>query len=147
MSYNEAKIKKLEENPNVRRVSETNISFTPAFKLAAVKAYKAGKTPKEIFLEAGFDLAMFSTHKPKESLKRWRAIYALHGETGLLEERRGKESSGRPSSKELSVEEKLRRAEAKIKLLEMDNEFLKKLKTRERQATQDKRYAHHCASN
>ncbi|MGG4396531.1 hypothetical protein ABEX25_19690 [Paenibacillus thiaminolyticus] len=139
MRYNESQIKKLEENPNVKRVSETNISFTPAFKLGAVKAYKAGKTPREIFLEAGFDLEMFSPHKPKESLKRWRAIYAAHGEAGLLEERRGKGSSGRPTSKELSVEEKLRRAEAKIKLLEVENEFLKKLKVLERQAKQDKR--------
>ncbi len=126
MWYSELQIKKLEGNPNVFRVSETNISFTPVFKLAAVKAYKAGKTPNEIFLEAGFDLDMFSSRKPKESLKRWRSIYAAHGKAGLLEERRGKGSSGRPSSKGLSIEEKLRRAEAKIKLLEIENEFSKK---------------------
>jgi len=53
MRYSELQIKKLEGNPHVLRVSESNISFTPAFKLAAVKAYKAGKTPKEIFIEAG----------------------------------------------------------------------------------------------
>ena len=53
-------------------------------------AYKTGKTPKEIFLEAGFDVEMFSSRIPKESLKRWRATYAAHGETGLLQERRGK---------------------------------------------------------
>ncbi|WP_254777344.1 IS3 family transposase [Paenibacillus sp. cl6col] len=126
MWYSELQIKKLEGNPNVFRVSETNISFTPVFKLAAVKAYKAGKTPNEIFLEAGFDLDMFSSRKPKESLKRWRSIYATHGKAGLLEERRGKGSSGRPSSKGLSIEEKLRRAEAKIKLLEIEMSFLKK---------------------
>lgn len=81
MRYNESQIKKLEENPNVKRVSETNISFTPAFKLAAVKFYQAGKTPREIFLEAGFDLEMLSPHKPKESLRprsgfwRWRMSF------------------------------------------------------------------------
>ncbi|WP_368087134.1 HTH domain-containing protein [Paenibacillus sp. cl6col] len=83
---------KLEENPNVMHVSESNIFFTPAFKLAAVKAYKGGKTPKEIFLEAGIDLDMLSSRKPKESLKRRRYIYAAHDEAGLLEERRGKTS-------------------------------------------------------
>ncbi|MCM3039123.1 hypothetical protein M3201_05355 [Paenibacillus motobuensis] len=139
MRYTEAQIKQLEANPNVQRVSETNISFTPAFKLAAVKSYKAGKTPKEIFLEAAFDVDMFSSDKPKECLKRWRATYATHGEEGLLEERRGKGSPGRPSTKELSVEERLRRAEAKIKLLEVENEFLKKLESLERQAKQNKR--------
>lgn len=139
MRYTETQLTQLEVNPNVQRVSETNITFTPAFKLAAVKAYQAGKTPMEIFLEAGFDVGMFSSHKPKESLKRWRTIYAAHGEAGLLEERRGKGSPGRPSSKELSAEEKLKRAEAKIKLLEVENEFLKKLKALERQVKQDKR--------
>ncbi|WP_268627142.1 hypothetical protein [Paenibacillus alvei] len=69
MRYNELMIKKLEANPNVKQVSETNISFTQAFKLAAVEAHKAGKTPREIFIEAGFDIDMFSPQKPRESLK------------------------------------------------------------------------------
>lgn len=51
-----------------------------------------------------------------------------------LEERRGKGSSGRPYSKELSV----RRVETKIKLVDIGNEFLKKLKALERQEKQDK---------
>lgn len=83
-----------------------------------------------LFFKAGFDLEIFSQHKPKESLKHWKAIYAAHGEAGLLEERRGKSGFGRPSSKELSVEEKLRRAEAKIKLLEVENELKKAEGTR-----------------
>ncbi|RCW48613.1 hypothetical protein [Paenibacillus prosopidis] len=52
--------------------------------------------------------------------------------------RRGKASTGRPSSKELSTEEKLKRAEAKIKLLEVENEFLKKLEALERQAKRER---------
>lgn len=43
MRYSELQIKKLEGNPNVLRVSESNISLTPAFKLPAVKAYKSWK--------------------------------------------------------------------------------------------------------
>lgn len=70
-----------------------NISFTPAFKLAAVKAYKLEKR-----LEDGFDLDILSSRKPKESLKRWRSFTPLMAN---LEERRGKGSSGRPYSKEL----------------------------------------------
>ncbi len=58
--------------------------------------------------------------------------YSRYGEEGLLEERRGKGSSGRPSSKELTVAEKLRRAEARIQLLQAENELLKKLETLER---------------
>jgi transposase len=132
-------MRQLEANPNVLHVLEKNITFDPSFKLGAVKAYQAGKTPMEIFLEAGFDVDMLSLGKPKHSLKRWRDTYAAHGEAGLLEERRGKGSSGRPTSKELSTEEKLKRAEAKIKLLEVENDFLKKLKALERQAKLNKR--------
>jgi transposase len=80
----------------------------------------------QIFLEAGFDVGMFNMGKPKQSLKRWRGRYATYGEAGLLEERRVKGSPGRPPDKELSTEEKLKRAEAKLKLLEAENDFLKK---------------------
>lgn len=64
--------------------------------------------------------------------KRWSKIHASLGETGLLEERRGKGSSGRPNGSERSAEEKLRLAEARIKLLEAENELLKKLEALER---------------
>jgi transposase-like protein len=67
-------------------------------------------------------------------LNRWRTTYKNHGETGFLEERRGKGSTGRPSLKELSDEKKLEKAEARIKLLEAELDLLKKLEALERQA-------------
>jgi hypothetical protein len=45
-----------ESNPNAQYVSETNITYTAAFKLAAVQAYEQGQTPSEIFILTGFDL-------------------------------------------------------------------------------------------
>ncbi|MGG4442825.1 IS3 family transposase, partial [Brevibacillus fortis] len=66
---------------------------------------------------------------------RWRKAYATLGEVGLMEERRGKGSTGRKSEKELSAEDKLRRAEARIRLLEAENELLKKLEALERQTS------------
>lgn len=53
----------------------------------------------------------------------------------MIEERRGKSSTGRKSEGELSAEEKLRRAEARIRLLEAENELLKKLEALERQTS------------
>lgn len=72
-------------------------------------------------------------------MKRWRETYEKYGELGLEGERRGKGSTGRPSSKDLSTEEKLKKAEARIKYLEAENEFLKKLDELERQALKQKR--------
>lgn len=129
----------LENNPNVQSVTDRTITYAPAFKLAAVKAYKEGQTPMEIFLEAGFDMSVIGHQKPKQCLRRWREAFAAHGEDGLIQDQRGKLSTGRPSSKELSTEERLKRAEARIKLLEAENDLLKKLEALERQKLSRKR--------
>lgn len=128
----------LESNPNVVHVSEKAITYTSEFKLQAIKSYESGTAPMQIFLDAGFDVAAIGTKNPQTSLKRWRKSYRTCGEEGLLVDRRGRASTGRPSSKELTTEEKLKRAEAKIKLLEVENEFLKKLEALERQVKRDR---------
>ncbi|QIZ09493.1 IS3 family transposase [Priestia megaterium] len=130
--FTEYQIKELEKNPNVLRVSERAISYNSDFKVKAVMEYKSGKIPSQIFIENGFNLEVIGRHQPKRCLQRWRDTYEKFGELGLQSERRGKASSGRPSSKELSVEEKLKKAEARIKFLEVENGLLKKARgTRE----------------
>jgi len=137
--FTEHQIKELEKNPNVIHSSDKSISYAPAFKRKAVQEYKLGKTPTQIFIEAGFNIAVIGKDQPKRSLKRWRKTFEQFGEVGFQSERRGKASTGRPTSKNLSAEEKLRKAEARIKYLEAENEFLKKLEALERQAEKKKR--------
>ena len=132
--FNEHQRRLLEANPNVNSVSDRSIQYKPEFKVLAVKENQNGKGPSQIFTEHGFDLEMIGTKKAKESLSRWRNSYQLHGEEGFFEERRGKGSTGRPSTKELSPEKKLEKAEARIKYLEAEVELLKKLEELERQA-------------
>ncbi|HAQ08807.1 MAG TPA: IS3 family transposase, partial [Bacillus bacterium] len=93
------------------------ISYSPEFKLKAVTDYKSGKTPSQIFIEQGFDLDMIGKEQPKRCLKRWRDSYERFGEEGFLTERRGKGSTGRPSSRHLSVEEKLRKLRQELNSL------------------------------
>jgi len=50
---------------------------------------------------------------------------------GLQDSR--KDYSGRPKSRELSDSEKMKKLEAKIRLLEIENKFLKKLKKMRRE--------------
>ena len=138
--FTEYQIKELEKNPNVLRVSERAISYNSDFKVKAVMEYKSGKIPSQIFIENGFNLEVIGKNQPKRCLQRWRDTYEKFGELGLQSERRGMASSGRPSSKELSVEEKLKKAEARIKFLEVENDFLKKLEELERQALKKKRF-------
>jgi hypothetical protein len=82
---------------------------------------------------------VIGSEKPKQCLKRWRKTFNQFGEDGFLTERRGKGSTGRPSSKQLTAEESLRKAEARIKYLEAELEFLKKLDELERQVSKEKK--------
>jgi hypothetical protein len=130
--FTEYEMRILRSNPNVLKVSEKGFTYDPQFKLNAVNSYAKGRTPTQIFLDAGFDINLIGREKPKDCLRRWRQVYLSLGEKGLLQERRGSKSAGRPPTKELTVEDKLRRAEARVKLLEAENEFLKKLEALER---------------
>lgn len=124
--------KKLMQNKNVLKVSETKITYSLDFKVQAVRAYGEGKSPYLIFIDAGFDPDLIGHDNPQRCLRRWRRIFKQRGEQGLRDDRRGKGSTGRPLQRELMVEDKLRRAEARIKYLEKENEFLKKLDAIER---------------
>ncbi len=131
--FTEEQMRILEANPNVLRVTESAITYTPAFKLAALQAYMLGQTPSEVFIQAGFNLDVIGHQKPKHSLKRWRDTFNQYGEKGLTTERRGKGSTGRKPARELSAEDELKRAKAKIKLLEAQVDLLKKLDALEQQ--------------
>lgn len=138
--FTDYQINELEKNPHILRVSERAISYSPDFKIKAVMEYQSGKIPSQIFIENGFNLEVIGKKQPKKCLKRWRETYEKFGDQGLQSERRGKASTGRPSLKELSVEDKLKKAEARIKFLEAENDFLKKLEELERQVLKKKRY-------
>lgn len=124
---------KILRNKNVLKVTESKITYCPDFKIKAVRANLVeGKGPLAIFLEAGFDVDLIGRETPKHCLKDWRAIYRQRGEEGLRQDQRGRHSTGQPAERELTAEEKLRRAEARIRYLEKENELLKKLDAIER---------------
>ena len=66
-------------------------------------------------------------------LHRWERIYLEEGAAGLMTERRGRKSTGRPRKKPLNkvVENDLiaenQRLKEQLEYLEMENEYLKKL--------------------
>lgn len=132
-------IKELEQNPNVLRVSDRSITYHPEFKIRAVEAHKQGVGPTQIFLDHGFDLSAIGKEQPRRCLLRWRRTYAQYGQSGLERDQRGQGATGRATNRTLSSDEKLKRAEARIKYLEAENEFLKKLEMKERQAKQNRR--------
>jgi transposase len=123
--------KELKKNPYVKAVSEKAITYTDEFKRLFISENEAGKLPRQIFEEAGFDIEMIGMTRVHKSAERWRTAYKNQGVTGLEDTR--KYSSGRTLDRELSLEEKYARLEAKARLLEAENELLKKLDLLERQ--------------
>jgi len=126
----------LKENPYVKSVSEKAITYTDEFKRHFIAENENGKLPREIFEEAGLSADLIGTGRINTAAKRWRAAYRKIGVEGLQDTR--KTNSGRPSERELSLEEQIARLEAKNQLLRAENELLKKLDLLERQMLKKK---------
>jgi transposase-like protein len=113
--------KRLLSNQFIEKISDSNISYTSEFKIFAVKANLNGKSPSDIFKEAGIDVDSFVRNYAAKTISRWKKTYEEEGEKGLVKEKRGKNSTGRPRDKEFSS------VEAELEYLRLENEFLKKL--------------------
>lgn len=124
-------IRTLAKNKNILRVSECSITYSYEFKILFIDEYIAGKLPRQIFEENGFDINIIGMKRIGYASQRWRSAYKKDGIIGLEDTR--KSASGRPRSTELTKEEIIEMQEAKIKLLEAQVELLKKLDARERQ--------------
>lgn len=117
-------------NPYVKNVSAKGITYTDEFKRIFIAENEKGKFPREVFEEYGFDIKILGMKRVESSGKRWRAAYRKEGICGLTDTR--KENLGRPSDKELSIEQKYERLKAQNNLLKAENELLKKIDILER---------------
>jgi transposase len=134
--FTEKEIEILSNNKYIRHVSAKGITYTDEFKRIFINENENGKFPREIFEECGFDISILGMKRVKSSGKRWRAAYRKEGTLGLQDTR--KENSGRPTNKELCIEEKYARLQAQINLLKAENELLKKLDMLERRMIRKK---------
>lgn len=121
--FTDAQVKKLRKNKWIKSITNKGITYTDEFKYKLVKEcenYK--KFPQYVFRDCGIDPEVVGERRYANAADRWRKQLK---KTGEIKDSR-KNSSGRPRIHELSDKEKLKRAEAKIKLLEAENELLKK---------------------
>lgn len=130
--------KQLAANPYVESVSEKGITYKDEFKRLFISQYEKGKLPRAIFEQAGFNVEILGIERIKSASKRWRTAYHKDGVLGLEDNR--KHASGRPSTRERSLEEKYERLQAKLALVQAENELLKKLEMEERRLNKKKRY-------
>jgi transposase len=128
--FNEKEIVLLSKNQYVKNATAKGITYTDEFKRVFIAENENGKLPREIFTQCGFDIEILGLERVNSSAKRWRAAYKKHGVCGLQDTRI--QNSGRPTEKELSLEEKYERLKAQNNLLKAENELLKKIDLMER---------------
>ncbi|WAT23967.1 hypothetical protein OZ415_06795 [Aerococcus urinaeequi] len=90
-------------------------------------------TSTQIFELAGLHSHLIGEGKSDQSLSRWKRSYKDHGEDVLLQETRGSKNNGPCGPrKQLSLQEALDKANARIAYLEENLELIKKLEQHER---------------
>ena len=121
--FTDTQVKKLSKNKWIKNITNKGITYSDEFKYKLVKEcenYK--KFPQDVFRECGIEPEIVGIKRIESSAHRWRKQLNSTGE--ISDTRTTK--SGNTLKRELSDKEKLERAEAKIKLLEAENELLKK---------------------
>lgn len=112
----------------IEKIANSSATYSQEFKVYAVGEYMTGKTPLQIFIEAGINVDILGREQPQRCLSRWRKIHSKYGIGGLLKENRGVGSFGRPRTKELTTEEKLAKLERENTILKEQVYFLKELR-------------------
>lgn len=126
----------LSKNKYVKKVSEKGITYTDEFKRLFIAENEKDKFPRDIFAECGFDIDVIGLKRILSSGSRWRSAFRINGIEQLQDTR--KFNTGIPTEKDLSLEEKYEKLQAKLKLLQAENELLKKLEMLERDVNQKK---------
>jgi hypothetical protein len=127
--FDSVMIEELRKNPNVKRVSELSITYSEEFKEYFVSENAKGILPTEIFRRCGFDVQKLGEYRIYSSGARWRkAEKRLEG----LQDTRAN-NSGRPLTRELSLEEENQRLRAENEYLKAERELLLELERLERE--------------
>lgn len=128
--FSKEQISELLNNRNVAKCSEKAITYAKDFKITAVKQYnEEGKTARQIFKEAGFNMDIIGKSTPKNCLGDWRRIFKIRGAEGLSIEARGRHR-GRSKTKWQTDADKIKWLEAKVAYLKAENDFLAKLRAK-----------------
>lgn len=119
----ESQREKLLLNQNVKTVTNVGIIYTQEFRQKALELYAQGKAANDIFIEAGFDIHELGFENPVKNLSKWRLNSGVKASKNIIS--KNIKSNTEPMT--------IKNALARIKYLEAENEFLKKLEALENQ--------------
>ena len=117
-------VAELRKNPYVKNVSNKAITYEEKFKEYFYLEKAKGFTPSQIFEKAGFDIKVVGQSRIIQFSRRIK-IQAARDE-GFSDTRKGK--SGRHAKKALTDEEIIERLKQKNKILQQENDFLKRVR-------------------
>ena len=123
-------VKELNEHRYVEKATEWTVNFTSEFKRLAYEEYCRGKSMREIFTEAGFDVGKLG----EKRLSNFRngLMQKASDEAGFADKRKDK-SLQEPPGTEAQMMKRIRELEHRNAYLEQENEFLKKIQELEKE--------------
>ena len=122
-------VEKLNEHPYVEKATEWTVSFTPEFKQFAYDEYCRGKSMRDIFTEAGFDVEILGERRINSF--RVHLMERADGEAGFADKRKDKSQQSPPGT-EAQMMKRIRELEYRNAYLEQENDFLKKIQELEK---------------
>lgn len=122
--FTDEQLKELTNNPYVVKCSAKNITYAEEFKDLFWIDYQNGMPPIEIFKKYGFDPYALGAKRRSNFIQRLKKQAAR---TDGFKDTRST-NSGRPPVKELSLEEQLERLKHKNRVLQQENDFLKRVR-------------------
>ena len=122
--FTDQQVAELRKNPYVKNVSNKAITYEEKFKEYFYLEKAKGFTPSQIFEKAGFDIKVVGQSRIIQFSRRIK-IQAARDE-GFSDTRKGK--SGRHAKKALTDEEIIKRLKQKNKILQQENDFLKRVR-------------------
>ena len=120
----QAYVKELREHIYVKNATQRVVNFTPEFKQLAYDELHKGKTMREIFTEAGFDIDKLG-HKHLENFQA-NIEKAAQREDGFADKRSNNHRQ-EAQTDEAKLLKRLRQLEHQVAYLQQENDFLKKI--------------------
>ena len=123
--FTREQVEELQKNPYVVSVTERYINYTEEFKVLFLADYESGLTPSVIFQKYGIDPQVLGAKRRSAFIQRVKNESKRL--SGFKDTRKG--NSGRPRTKDLTPEEEIARLKHKNKLLQQENDFLKRIRS------------------
>nr|WP_312292586.1 HTH domain-containing protein [Clostridium chromiireducens] len=129
--FTDAEISILAQNRNIKKISSRQITYQDCFKKLFIDEHNAGKLPRDIFIENGFDPEMIGQNRIDRCSVRWRS--KANRPEGVRDIRKGNSGRIKVSKIEMSTEEELMQLKQQNEYLKQENSFLRELQRIERQ--------------